>query len=347
MVKKYTYRLLIAFAIYFYFHANRSLDAAGIFNFVYHDLVYFFFISFVVMVIFEMVDWVMDHLYRTGCVFNNARTNWRAGIILTLVTFPFVAGASYFSFYVINPLIDCDCRMDTINAVYKDLMMGQVIAWLVVAARLIKANAEQAKVLERDNALVQKELLVSRFENLKNQINPHFLFNSFSVLQNLIENNPEKASVFLEKLSDMYRYILEKREESMSSIEKELEILNVYLYLMHTRHENSLQVSIKIDPEYHQKLVPTLALQMLIENAIKHNRFSIDEPLKIDIFIENEYLVVRNELRKKGSVASSTKIGLENIKHRYQLQTNIPVFIQESKHYFEVKLPTLSGLKLI
>ena len=299
------------------------------------------------MVIFEMVDWVMAHLYRIGYVFNNAPTNWSAVFILTGVTFPFVAGASYFSFYVINPLIDCDCKMDTINAVYKDMMMGQVIAWLVVAARLIKANAEQNRVLERDKALVQKELLVSRFENLKNQINPHFLFNCFSVLQNLIETNPGKATVFLEKLSDMYRYILEKREESMSSIEKELEVLNVYLYLMHTRHENSLQVSIKIDPANYQKFVPTLAIQMLIENAIKHNRFSMDEPLKIDIFIENDYLVVRNELRKKGSVASSTKIGLENIKHRYQLQTNIPVYIQESKNYFEVKLPALSGLKLV
>jgi LytS/YehU family sensor histidine kinase len=143
----------------------------------------------------------------------------------------------------------------------------------------------------------------------------------------------------------MYRYILEKREESMSSVEREMEMLDVYMYLLKTRHENSLNLELNIDEAYYQHFLPTLSLQMLVENAVKHNNFSKTQPLLIEIFVENEYLVVKNIVRKKGTPVQSTKVGLENIRNQYELQSDKNVIIVDDEEFFTVKIPVLSILK--
>ena len=132
----------------------------------------------------------------------------------------------------------------------------------------------------------------------------------------------------------------------MSSVDRELEILDVYMFLMRTRHGESLQLKIDIDEQYRELFIPTLSLQMLIENAIKHNKFSESDPLEIKLFIEDEYLVVQNQIHSKTSDVTSTKVGLENIRNRYGLQTDRSVVISTVDDLFTVKLPVLRGLRL-
>ena len=132
----------------------------------------------------------------------------------------------------------------------------------------------------------------------------------------------------------------------MSSLEKELEVLNVYLFLLQTRHEESLIVDINIDKKFFQHFLPTLSLQMLVENAVKHNSFSHEEPLHINLYIESDYLVVKNKLHKKGASVQSTKVGLENIRNQYSLQSKKQVIVAYDEGYFTVKIPVLQTLRL-
>jgi len=165
-----------------------------------------------------------------------------------------------------------------------------------------------------ERALMQKELLLSQFQSLKNQVNPHFLFNSFSVLSSLINDDPEKASAFLSRLSKMYRYILENGEANLVTLQEELDFLKDYLYLLETRHEDSIKVDMNLGTDIKDYLLPTLSLQMLIENAVKHNRFSHHDPLMVKVYREGaSYLVVQNRLNQKNLVHGTTKIGLEKL----------------------------------
>lgn len=346
MLKKYASRVLLAATVYFLFHASKVGSGEAIFQFVTHDFIYLIYISAIVLTVLEVIDYQLLLLKRKGFSFIKNNGNWKVSLRLTVFVLPVVVLATFFSFYVIRPAFDCAiCEGMSDDSIFKDIILGQILAWLIIAARLIEENAAEAKVLERDHALVQKELLEAKFQNLKNQVNPHFLFNSFSVLQNLIEQNPEKAAIFLDKLSEMYRYILERQDESMSTLQRELEVLHVYLYLMKTRHEDSLDIQVNIEKGAMETYIPSLSLQMLVENAIKHNRFSKAEPLRIEIFSEDDYVVVKNVLRKKGAVPKTTRVGLENIRKRYGLQTNIPVAVIDNQEVFEVRLPVLSSLK--
>ncbi len=297
----------------------------------------------VVMVIWEALDKGFQYFESRNYNFTRSRNLVKVIVVFTLMTLPLVAAASFISEYYIKPLLECPVSDE---AFYDNIVHGQVIGWLIIAAKIIKVNTIQNQQLEKDKAMVQKELLQSKYQNLKNQINPHFLFNSLSVLQNLIETDPHKANEFVDNLSSMYRYILENREESMSSVERELGILEVYLFLLKTRHEDSLSVEISVGEEYYQSFIPTLSLQLLIENAVKHNKFSHEQPLSIKVFVENDHLVVQNKLKKKGSTPTSTKIGLENIRKQYSLQTDRSVIVTEDEEFFTVKLPVLFGLRL-
>ena len=230
----------------------------------------------------------------------------------SIVLLPFLVGASYASTYVIKPLINCPVA-DAEGKFWKVTIQSIVIAWLVISFQLAKLNFRYTKKAESENALMQKELLLSKYESLKNQVNPHFLFNSFSVLSSLMHENYDLASEFLEQLSKMYRYMLDNKDNQMVSLQKEVDFMNSYIYLLKARHEEGIDINFTIDQE--SFFVPTLSLQILIENAIKHNKFSKDNPLTIRIFNDREdYLVVENELKAKKQEIKSTRVGLENIR---------------------------------
>ncbi|WP_395077949.1 histidine kinase [Flavobacterium sp.] len=182
----------------------------------------------------------------------------------------------------------------------------------------------------------------AKFESLKNQIDPHFLFNSLNVLSSLIEENPENAQRFTTSLSKIYRYVLEQKDKELVSVEEELSFAKTYMNLLKMRFENSLTYELPtkdFDPE--AKVVP-LSLQLLLENTVKHNVVSEQKPLHIKIYIENGYLIIENNFQKKEVLQDRKGVGLENIVNRYAIISKKRMIIEQTENIFRVKLPILT-----
>src|SRR6185369_12914348 len=153
------------------------------------------------------------------------------------------------------------------------------------------------------------------FETLKSQVNPHFLFNCFNTLSSLISEEPGQAEKFLDELSKVYRYLLRNNESGLSTVKSEIQFIKSYFELLKTRHGNAIQFQIEIDKRYDNYLLPSLSLQLLVENAVKHNALSKDQPLLIEIFtIAGNKLAVNNNLQRKTQKVLSNKVGLQNIR---------------------------------
>lgn len=211
--------------------------------------------------------------------------------------------------------------------------------------RLEQSVAERTNELTKANTQllkVQKENLQSQFEVLKQQVNPHFLFNSLNVLTSLIKIDPDLAESFTERLSKVYRYVLENKEKDVVPLSTELEFLHSYMFLLEIRFMNKIQVQNNIQKSYYDYQVLPIAIQLLIENAIKHNTFSKSQPLKIDIFVDEEGMLnIVNNLNIRETKPVSTGVGLENITRRYALISEYrPQFSQTATHFI-AKLPLL------
>lgn len=193
----------------------------------------------------------------------------------------------------------------------------------------------QAEELKRISEQAQMQII-------KSQINPHFLFNNLNVLSGMvIKDNPD-ANKFIESFSQVYRYILNNHEKEVVELNKELEFIKPYLYLLNKRFEEGLQITIHIPDRYNNYYIVPASLQMLIENAIKHNVASRSKPLFIDIHANgNETLIVKNNLQLRNVIRESTKIGLENIYKRYEMICGQNVVINKTEKSFEVILPLL------
>jgi two-component system LytT family sensor kinase len=181
----------------------------------------------------------------------------------------------------------------------------------------------------------------SDYKVLQNQLNPHFLFNSFSTLISEIHYNPEKAIEFTQKLAEVYRYLLQKKNDMTVPLSEELDFLDDFIFLHKRRMGNTLVVNIDIPKEYLESHIPPLSLQLLIENAIKHNRSSEKNPLVITIKIKNkDFLSVSNNLQLK-KTSNSTGTGLKNICQRYKMLTGREIRINQSEEDFCIDIPLL------
>tara|TARA_R110002072_G_scaffold48716_5_gene133135 strand:+ start:4938 stop:6047 length:1110 start_codon:yes stop_codon:yes gene_type:complete len=182
----------------------------------------------------------------------------------------------------------------------------------------------------------------AKFESLKNQIDPHFLFNSLNVLTSLIEENPENAQQFTTSLSKIYRYVLDQKDKELVSLEEELAFAKTYVKLLQMRFENSIQFDIPASASNTEAKVVPLSLQLLLENTIKHNIVSESKPLHIRIYEKDNYLVVENDLQRKEVLKTRKGVGLQNIINRYGILTSRKVEILENEQLFQVRLPILT-----
>ncbi|MBU2060777.1 MAG: histidine kinase [Bacteroidetes bacterium] len=182
----------------------------------------------------------------------------------------------------------------------------------------------------------------AKFESLKNQIDPHFLFNSLNVLSSLIEENPENAQRFTTSLSKIYRYVLEQKDKELVSVEEELAFAKTYMDLLKMRFENSLFYELPTTVSNPEAKVVPLSLQLLLENTVKHNVVSEKRPLNIRIYMKDGYLTVENDFQKKEVLQNRQGVGLQNIINRYGLVTNRKVLIEQTEKVFAVKLPVLT-----
>ncbi|NML19945.1 histidine kinase [Pseudoflavitalea sp. G-6-1-2] len=200
-----------------------------------------------------------------------------------------------------------------------------------------ESESEMVKNAQLHQAKAEAEL-----EALRNQIDPHFIFNSLNTLSHLIEEKPQKARQFNDNLADVYRYILQSKRRELVLLREELNFLNDYFYLLQIRFEDAVQLVVTIPEEdADQFLIPPISLQVLAENAIKHNEFSASFPLTIEVEMQHGWLIVRNPIRKKLLRKPSSKIGLANLQERYKLTTNRQVIIEEENDHFVVRLPVL------
>ena len=199
----------------------------------------------------------------------------------------------------------------------------------------LKKSKLQQEILIRDN-------ISSQLDGLKNQVNPHFLFNSLNTLASIIPDDQERGVRFVTKLSKVYRYILDIKDQKLISLKEELDYLNSYTFLVKERFGDNICIDISVQEPDLEKLIIPLSLQITFENAIKHNVITSSKPLNIHVFVENDNLVVKNNLQKKSAVNGSTKTGLQNIKNRYSFFTDKEVGVISTVKHFIVTLPLLS-----
>ncbi|QHT65846.1 histidine kinase [Rhodocytophaga rosea] len=280
----------------------------------------------------EYIDTVLNHRipYEQG-VFRRIIIQVAIGLVFLYL---YMSMIFLLSTYVLQLRIDKIPRL-----------LGYVIATLIIltinggsiGAYFFK---EWKKAILKSERL-QRERTMVQFENLKNQLNPHFLFNSLTSLNSLIFENQQLASQFLQQLSKVYRYVLLHKEKELVNLETEIRFIENYVFLLETRFYGSLHVQIDIPAESRPKQIVPVTLQILIENAIKHNIVNEAYPLTIRIYTHAGYLCVENNLQKKSIIENSNKMGLENMKALYSFLSDQPMQISEDSNTFTVKIPLL------
>jgi len=306
-----------------------------------------------------LITFCVSALYSFGIGFGNGminslldkkwdwleQTNLRVyfGIIATILyTVPAVLLIDYLTFVVfqkLNPSEFFNERMIWVHLFYIILSLG---VSTFMHARSFMINWKNASKKEVTQQRIIAGTASAKFESLKNQIDPHFLFNSLNVLSSLIEENPDNAQRFTTSLSKIYRYVLEQKDKELVSVEEELAFAKTYMNLLKMRFENSLFYELpQTIPHSEGKVVP-LSLQLLLENTIKHNVVSEQRPLHIHIFIEGDYLIIQNDYQKKEVLQDGQGVGLQNIINRYGIITNRKVLIEQNEKTFTVKIPILT-----
>ncbi|SKC05154.1 sensor histidine kinase [Dyadobacter psychrophilus] len=204
----------------------------------------------------------------------------------------------------------------------------------------------EAENLKLEAEKLKKANLQSQLDGLKSQVNPHFLFNSLNSLSALIHKDPDKAEEFLDELSKVYRYLLRTNEQELTTLSAEIKFISSYFHLLKTRYAEGIVLDVNIEKMYEEYLLPPLTLQMLLENAVKHNVILKEEPLVIVMQTdENDNLIVSNTLHKKRLVVQSNKVGLANISTKYRLLNQPDIVIRDNDNAFTVIIPLIHNYK--
>jgi sensor histidine kinase YesM len=200
----------------------------------------------------------------------------------------------------------------------------------------------KAKIIEIENYKLKQENLNNQLKTLQDQVNPHFLFNTLNTLSSLVRRGKNRESLqFIDDLSNVYRYILESDNTDLVSVNSELEFARSYISMLEKRFGKGLNIRISIADEMMKTLVPPMAFQLLIENAIKHNRISEASPLMVEIYNDHNNIIVSNNIQKKSEPDNSLGLGLPNLIHRYRLVAEKDVSIQQKEDHFIVTLPII------
>ena len=305
-----------------------------------------------------MWSFIISGMYSFGLGFGNGfinnflskkwnwitQTNERvwAGIIATILyTVPVVLVVDYIVFIIINdnnPDNFFRGNLFWIHLFYIILSLG---ISTFIHARGFMINWKSAMTKETTKQEIVAKTETAKFESLKNQLDPHFLFNSLNVLTSLIGENPNQAEKFTTKLSKVYRYVLEQRNKDLVPIIEELNFAKTYMQLLGMRFEDAVKFNIPDTVSDSELRIVPLSLQLLLENAVKHNVVSSSKPLEISIYEKDNYLIIENNINPKEAIGKSTKVGLQNIADRYGLITQKGVKIENNNKTFKVSLPLL------
>tara|TARA_R110002074_G_scaffold49068_10_gene125363 strand:+ start:3782 stop:5146 length:1365 start_codon:yes stop_codon:yes gene_type:complete len=284
-----------------------------------------------------------DYLGAKWSWITNTNERVISGVIATILyTVPVILLINYILFILIQG--------NDASLFFKFPMVWMHIFWIIFSfgvsaflhARGFMLEWKKAASAESNKQEIVAKTETAKFESLKNQIDPHFLFNSLNVLTSLISENPKQAERFTTKLSKVYRYVLEQRNKELIPLSEELQFARTYMELLQMRFEDAIQFDIPLEISNEELKIVPLSLQLLLENAVKHNVVSSSKPLKLRIFEENGALIIENNVNHKEAIGKSTKIGLRNITDRYHLLTKRNVEITNDNVTFRVSLPLLT-----
>jgi sensor histidine kinase YesM len=229
---------------------------------------------------------------------------------------------------------------EQVENLFMEAVVTLLITYLITAIHELIFFYKQWKHNFSKSVRLEKDNIQAKYETLKTQINPHFLFNSLNSLTNLVDDN-EAAVKYIGDLSDFFRYMLGSRDKELVLLREEISLLRKYIHLQQSRFKTNLIIHVDVPESFYHYAIPPLVLQMLVENSIKHNIISGDKPLSVVVKAENETLQVENNLQKKSGV-SSTGQGLRNITERYRLFSTREVEITETATKFKVSIPLLT-----
>lgn len=245
------------------------------------------------------------------------------------------------SYYVLKGIYT-DSPPDLLQLISINILSAAIIIPIIAIFFGIKfLRAWNLSQLESER--LQKENARSQMMSLRNHLDPHFLFNNLNILSSLIDHDADLSKKYLEKFAEVYRTILKSELSDLTLLGEEMKLVEAYIYLIQIRWRDALKVSIDINPDYHEKALPPLSLQMLLENVVKHNTLTAAKPVEITISAKSDYLSVVNTKRLKAYDPSNTSgTGLQNIQNRYEYFTEKKVDIINDENTFEVRLPLLT-----
>ena len=308
--------------------------------------------NFVIATVWSTTIWVTLSI-GNSFIFNylNEKFPWRNGLgkraILTTISVGLYSATAYLIIQVImfslfySEVSFMEVVTTTFNSTWITISIAFSISLVLTFFGFAKAMVKNELEAER----LQTEMMNYKYESLRNQINPHFLFNSFNVLSELVYENQDLAVKFIRQLSDLYRYVLDSKDKDLVTLDEELQFINSFTFLLKTRFENRVEFDFKIDPKDNEHIVP-MALQLLIENCIKHNEATSKSPLKIKLQREGDFIKVTNNLQRKKVPEPSTKIGLKNLEERYAFFDSQPIKVNETESEYSVCIPILNIDKL-
>jgi LytS/YehU family sensor histidine kinase len=222
------------------------------------------------------------------------------------------------------------------------IVIGMLITVIILSIEISTQFFKQWKQSLTEVEKYKTESVQAQLQNLKNQINPHFLFNNMSVLSSLVYKDQDKAVDFINQLSKVYRYLLDNHSNELVTLESELAFIKSYIYLLQIRFDKNIIFHMVILPDDHALLIPPMSLQMLIENAIKHNEVSSEQALVISIESDGKELMVSNNLQLRSNAEAGSKTGLQNIKARYKHFSSREIEVIKNAESFTVKIPLLN-----
>lgn len=340
---RYLFRIAILYIFSTIFKSFDLTFIQDIGNFNIRSQVFSFYYILLGLLVWEgairLTRWIEQRI-------NHVRATGRL-LILTgiLVAFGILAAMAFGFVYGISDrmLFHRNEAWDSFVGLSYNMLAGTFLFYMMILAfNGIIFYYKGWKEYQVQTERLMRENIQAKYDALRNQIDPHFFFNSLSVLTNLVYKSADLSADYITQLAKIYRYILDKKFENLVTIQTELDFLESYLFLIGIRHQQGIRFHARIDEQARSKgMIPPATLQMLIENAIKHNRFSASEPLDITIVSEGTYLWITNPIRAKLRSESPSGIGLENIRKRYELSSGQSIEVSQSHETFTVKIPII------
>ncbi|MEI9913164.1 MAG: histidine kinase [Bacteroidota bacterium] len=329
------------------FIATMPLIAVGLNYILYEDRLFHdyrvWLVSFPVLCTVGVLTWYFHVIYSHHAQrkYPELSQSTQRIIIKCMVNIFVMTPAVMIAFFVYDKLHILGYQLKT-DHLLKGLLVGFAVnlVFSTLWEALYIMDKHRESIAEKE--LLSQMSLQQEFDVLKSQVNPHFLFNCFNTLSSLINEDAKRAEVFLDELSKVYRYLLRNNEAGLSTLENELKFIESYFRLLKTRHGDAVQFQVESDKRYNHYLLPSLSLQLLVENAVKHNVLSKNKPLVIDIFTTaGNKLIINNNLQRRTKKGPSNKIGLDNIKMKYSLLRQNGFHVMEDGRNFTVVLPLI------